>query len=121
MLHLLMQTSYGGPGGGAGGPGGGGAAPVWAGIVGLLFFLAIFAAIVALWGMIFKKAGYSFWTGLLMIIPLVNLIWLLVFAFSQWPIHRELERYRQQVGYAGGGFPVGSSMPMPPPPPVAPR
>ena len=90
MLHLLMQSTYGGsPSGGGGGGTGGGAGGAVAGIV-----------------------------GLLMLIPFVNLIWLLVFAFSQWPIHRELERYRQQIGYAGGGFPVGQPPPsaMPPPP-----
>jgi hypothetical protein len=82
----------------------------------MLFLFLIVAAMVALWGMIFKKAGYSFWMGILMLIPLVNLIWLLIFAFSTWPIHRELERYRSQVGYSGGGFPVGTQPPPPPAP-----
>ncbi|MEA2708853.1 MAG: hypothetical protein QOF78_1454 [Phycisphaerales bacterium] len=110
MIHTLMQVSYGGSSGS-----GNDAA---AGAVGLLMavlFVAIGIAIaVAIWGTIFKKAGYSFWMGLLMIIPLVNLIWFLIFVFSKWPIHHELERYRQQVGYAGGGFPVGGQ----PPPPM---
>jgi hypothetical protein len=108
MIHMLMQSNYGGGGGGAGG------GEVVGALGGLLFLALIVAAMVALWGMIFKKAGYSFWLGLLMIIPLVNLIWLLIFAFSTWPIHRELERYRSQIGYSGGGFPVGAAQPPPP-------
>jgi hypothetical protein len=45
-----------------------------------------------------------------MFIPFVNFIWLLVFAFSKWPIQSEIERAR--MGYTGG-FPV---MPAPQPP-----
>jgi hypothetical protein len=119
MMHVLMQAG----GGGGGGGGAGGGAGAGGAIVGLLFFFVIVGVMVAIWGTIFKKAGYSFWLGLLMIVPLANLIWLLIFAFSTWPIHRELERYRAQIGYAGGGFPVGAAQPqmaappMPPPPP----
>jgi hypothetical protein len=113
MVHVLMQSTYGGSSGGGNGPSGAGA--FVGGIFVLLFFVAMIALAVFIWGTIFRKAGYSFWTGLLMFIPLVNLVWLLIFAFSKWPIHLELERYRQQVGYAGGGFPVGSQ---PPPPPL---
>jgi hypothetical protein len=120
MVNVLMQA-----GGGTGGGGAGGAEVVGA-LGGLLFVALIVAAMVALWGMIFKKAGYSFWLGLLMILPIVNVVWLLIFAFSTWPIHRELERYRQQIGYAGGGFPVGPGggqppMPAPPMQPPPPR
>jgi hypothetical protein len=33
---------------------------------------------------IFKKAGFSAWLSLLMIIPLINLMVLYIVAFSQW-------------------------------------
>ena len=115
MMQLLMQAY---PGGGGGG--GGGGAEMIGGVIGLLFVLLIVAAILSIWGLIFKKAGYSFWLCLLMVIPLVNLIWLLIFALSTWPIHRELEHYRAQMGYSGSGFPVGHAppgAPVPPPPP----
>ena len=71
----------------------------------LLFALVMIALVVYIWGTIFKKAGYSFWMALLMFIPLVNLIWLLIFAFSKWPIQQELEALQGRTG----GFPV--SMP----------
>ena len=91
------------------------AAPVLFAGVFLIFFLLIAVGLIALmlfvWGTIFKKAGYSFWMALLMIIPIVNIVWLFVFAFSKWPIQQEMEMLRGQggyppSGYAGGGFPV---------------
>ncbi len=58
-------------------------------IVSLILALLILCAFAA----IFRKAGFSGWLGLLMLIPVVNLIWLLAFAFmSEWPIHRQLAR-----------------------------
>jgi hypothetical protein len=52
--------------------------------------LAILAAYVIVFGLIFRKMGYSPATGLLAIIPIVNLLWLLHLATSDWPIHRQL-------------------------------
>jgi hypothetical protein len=76
-------------------------------VIGLLMILLIFSALISLWGLIFKKAGYSFWLGLLMIIPLVNLVWIIVFACSKWPVLQEVEMLRGRAGYGTGGFPVG--------------
>lgn len=36
--------------------------------------------------MIYKKAGFSPWLAILMVVPLVNLILLYVVAFSQWKV-----------------------------------
>jgi hypothetical protein len=41
-------------------------------------------------GRIFAKAGYSRWESLALLIPIVNLLALLWFAFADWPIEREL-------------------------------
>ena len=35
---------------------------------------------------IYKKAGFSPWLAILMIVPLVNLVLLYVVAFSQWKV-----------------------------------
>jgi hypothetical protein len=52
----------------------------------LLFaIIGIFIAIIPYW-FIFKKAGFSPWFGLLMVVPLINLIILYVLAFSQWKV-----------------------------------
>ena len=44
---------------------------------------------------VFAKAGYSGALGLLMLIPIVDVIMAFVLAFGQWPIRRELEHLKQ--------------------------
>jgi uncharacterized membrane protein YhaH (DUF805 family) len=34
---------------------------------------------------ILKKAGYSGWWSVLMVVPLVNIVMVWVFAFADWP------------------------------------
>ena len=45
---------------------------------------------------IFSKAGYNWALGLLMLVPMANIIMLFVLAFSNWPIRKELQLLRQQ-------------------------
>jgi hypothetical protein len=45
---------------------------------------------------IFSKAGYSWALGLLMLVPIANIIMLFVLAFGDWPIYKELRLLRQQ-------------------------
>ncbi len=66
-------------------------------VLGALLFLFF----ISIWWMIFKKAGYGGAMGLLMFIPLVNFIVLLILAYGKWPVLRELEQYRQQLGIRG--------------------
>jgi hypothetical protein len=49
---------------------------------------SLFAYVV--FGNISSKAGYPRWHGLLMAIPVVNLITLITFAYSNWPLERRL-------------------------------
>lgn len=56
-----------------------------------LFILIVFLVI---WYRIYSKSGHSGWLCLLMMIPLVNLITILWFAFSTWPVEKELARLR---------------------------
>jgi hypothetical protein len=42
----------------------------------------------AAYALVFQKAGYSPWLGLLMLLPLVNLILLVWFATTTWPLER---------------------------------
>ncbi len=44
----------------------------------------------AVFGNISSKAGYPRWHGLVMAIPLVNIVALLFFAYSTWPIESKL-------------------------------
>lgn len=45
--------------------------------------------------MIFHKAGYSWALGLLMLVPIANLIMIFVLAFGDWPVRRELRQLKQ--------------------------
>jgi uncharacterized membrane protein YhaH (DUF805 family) len=56
----------------------------------MLFMLAIFVVPTA---MIVRKAGYSGWWCLLGFVPIVNIVMLWVFAFSEWPSLRQSQAY----------------------------
>ena len=68
-------------------------------VAGFLFVMLPLYIIV--WGMIFRRAGYSFAMAALMVVPLVNLVWLLIFAFSRWPVQKELDAYRNPLRGVG--------------------
>ena len=63
---------------------------------------------------IIRRAGYSGWWILLGVVPLVNLVMFLVFAFKEWPIQRELAQLRamtRQGGYRAGPPAVAGGYP----------
>ena len=60
------------------------------GLVGFIF------AIIIYWR-IFAKAGYSGALGLLMFVPIANIVMLCVLAFGEWPIYKELNYLRQMA------------------------
>jgi hypothetical protein len=61
----------------------------------ILIALVVFAVIV--YWKIFSKAGYSGALGLLMFVPIANIIVLCILAFGEWPIYRELSQLRQMA------------------------
>ena len=50
----------------------------------------------------FSKAGYSWALGLLMLVPIANIIMPFVLAFGDWPIYKELRLLRQQQNSTTG-------------------
>lgn len=81
-------------------------------IVGL--YLVILILMVWAYVRIIRRAGYSGWWILIGLVPLVNLVMFLVFAFKEWPIQRELAQLRAMTGQGGyragppavaGGYP----------------
>jgi uncharacterized membrane protein YhaH (DUF805 family) len=44
------------------------------------------------------KMGYSWALGLLMLVPIANIVLLFYLAFVDWPIHNELRQLKQQYG-----------------------
>lgn len=73
----------------------------------LLFYVAIIGFGIYMVTRVAKKAGYPWGYGLLYLIPVVNLVILVMFVFSKWPVERELEQLRAQAwaGYGQGGYP----------------
>ena len=63
-------------------------------------FITAVSIVIALvlWAAVFQRAGYPVWYTLLLLVPVINLIWLVVFAFREWPIERELARLRVTNG-----------------------
>jgi Protein of unknown function (DUF2510) len=73
----------------------------------LLVYLAIAVVGIIAAVKVVTKAGYSGWWVLISFVPFVGLVFLLIFAFSQWPVLKEVEMLRsQQMGgsYGGRGY-----------------
>ena len=66
------------------------------GIIGLIFWLIMITLSIIIFCKIFSKTGYGWAMGLLMLIPIANFIMLLVLAFSEWPIQKELRALKAQ-------------------------
>ena len=92
----------------------------------LVFFLIFFVILVGIYYLIMKKTGYNPWMSLLILIPGIGgLIILIMLAFTEWPIQREVRELRARAGGNGGGYapsaggytpPAGGYTPPPYPP-----
>jgi|HubBroStandDraft_3_1064219.scaffolds.fasta_scaffold525309_2 hypothetical protein len=60
----------------------------------MFIFLAAGVIVLPFWK-ICSKAGYPGALGLLILIPLANLIMLLVLAFAEWPVLKELRALQE--------------------------
>ena len=80
-------------------------------------FLVIAVLVITIWWRVFAKTGWGGAMGLLMLLPIINLIMLLVLAFAEWPVQAEVRRLRRELAerdeYGGGGGMYGGS-PRPP-------
>gem|GEM_PF-1327298 len=66
----------------------------------VIIAIAIFIFSIYIYWRIASKAGYNGALSLLMLVPVVNLLVLLLFAFSEWPLEQEVRRLR------GGSAPM---------------
>lgn len=55
----------------------------------IVFLALVIAALWSAW-LVVRKAGYSGWQTLLIFVPVANLVWLVAFASTDWPVEREL-------------------------------
>ena len=60
--------------------------------------LVVIAIKILIFCKIFSKAGYSWALGLLMLIPIANIIMAFFLAFADWPVCKELRQLKQQQG-----------------------
>ena len=58
------------------------------GLVQLIIVLILVLIPLLIFSRIVKKAGYSGWWALTIIIPLINLVMIWVFAFAEWPVEK---------------------------------
>jgi len=73
----------------------------------LIYFMFIIPVVIIIIGVkmlifckIFSKAGFSWALGLLMLVPIANIVMLFILAFAEWPVQRELRSFRQQYQVA---------------------
>jgi hypothetical protein len=75
------------------------AGPIFAAML-IMFLISVALIIIAIKILIickiFSKAGYSWALGLLMLVPIANIIMAFVLAFADWPIQKELRQLQQQ-------------------------
>jgi uncharacterized protein YqhQ len=58
------------------------------GIGSFLLLVIIVAAHVLIFGTVARKAGFTRWWSVLMVLPLVNVIAIWIFAFIDWPAEK---------------------------------
>ncbi len=63
---------------------------------GFFFGLIAVAIKVLIFCKIFSKAGYSWALGLLMLVPIADIIMAFYLAFADWPVQKELRKLKQQ-------------------------
>ena len=65
-------------------------------MVWLLVILVSTAITLVIWCKLFSKAGYHWAYGLLVLVPIANIVVPFYLAFADWPIRKELRQLRQQ-------------------------
>ena len=58
--------------------------------------LVVIAIKLLIYCKLFSKAGYSWALGLLLLVPIANIIMPFFLAFADWPVCKELRRLKQQ-------------------------
>ncbi len=56
-------------------------------VFGLILLIIVIIALI-IFALIVKKAGYSGWWALMILIPVINLAMIWVFAFAEWPAEK---------------------------------
>jgi uncharacterized membrane protein len=79
--------------------------PVFVGVmIGLIVLTVVVVNLVSIlvFCKIFAKAGYHWALGLLVLVPIANVVMPFFLAFADWPILKELSELRRQQGAVTG-------------------
>ena len=76
----------------------------------IVFYLVIIALMILVYWKVADKAGYPGWYSLGLLVPCLNLVLLIMFAFTEWPIERELKQLRSLTPQPGA-YPRYPGMP----------
>ncbi|MBO3096300.1 hypothetical protein [Cellulomonas dongxiuzhuiae] len=83
------------------------AGPGVGGIIAVALMAVLYVAVIAfgvyLYMRVARKAGWTLWHGLLMLVPLANVVFLIMFAFTEWPIERRLREAEARLAALGAG------------------
>jgi uncharacterized membrane protein YhaH (DUF805 family) len=71
-----------------------------------LLVILVIVFLAGIWMVVFHRAGYSAWWGLLVYVPLVGLFAIGFLMFREWPIQREARELRQRLAHYEGLTPV---------------
>jgi len=93
-----------------------GAIAAMSGVIAIVALVSIVFTVL-IYYMIFQRTGMNPWLSLLMLVPIANFIMLIILAFTEWPVQREVRALRAQL--SGGGVYPGTTAPPPPPGPPA--
>jgi uncharacterized membrane protein YhaH (DUF805 family) len=75
------------------------------GTVGIVIAVLAWLILLLAYVRVIQKAGYSGWWVLIGLVPVVNIVMFLVFAFSRWPVLRENDELRRRTGGYRAGTP----------------
>ena len=54
-------------------------------------------SLVVAWSRIYYRIGWPVWYGLIMAVPFVNVVFVVLVAFSKWPIEQRMEAMEQDL------------------------
>ncbi|MBO0901290.1 hypothetical protein J1G43_15095 [Cellulomonas sp. zg-ZUI22] len=82
-------------------------------VVGIVLVGALYVAFllfgIYLYMRVARKAGWTIWHGLLMLVPVANVVFLIMFAFTEWPVERRLREAEARLALATGEMPGGGA------------
>jgi len=67
----------------------------------IIFYAVLIALATLIYWKVASKAGYPGWYSLGFLVPCLNLVLLILFAFTEWPIERELRELRSMTPQPG--------------------